>query len=161
MPLAKALAAVVSLPFNNPQAKPLITTDNQSETVARPWEESPTPSPSAIGIQPREERFKSVVPPTSPSVIGIQLGESNPSSVVSPISQITLGIQREVVTPSGQLSTGIQVKLPSIPSHPYPSQVPPTRRRMAPLRHSPACRYPPSHLRPQPRRRLPRPPIPP
>ena len=120
IPLAKALAAVVSLPFNNPQGKPLITTDNQSETVARPWEESPTPSPSAIGIQPREERFKSVVPPTSPSVIGIQLGESNPSSVVSPISQITLGIQREVVTPSGQLSTGIQVKLPSIPSLPLP-----------------------------------------
>ena len=134
MPLAKALAAVVSLPFNNPQAKPLITTDNQSETVARPWEEFPTPSPSAIGIQPREERFKSVVPPTSPSVIGIQLGESNPSSVVSPISQITLGIQREVVTPSGQPSTGIQVRLPSIPSPslPEPSAADPPSDGSAP-----------------------------
>ena len=134
MPLAKALAAVVSLPFNNPQAKPLITTDNQSETVARPWEEFPTTSPSAIGIQPREERFKSVVPPTSPSVIGIQLGESNPSSVVSPISQITLGIQREVVTPSGQPSTGIQVRLPSIPSPslPEPSAADPPSDGSAP-----------------------------
>ena len=153
MPLAKALAAVVSLPFNNPQAKPLITTDNQSETVARPWEEFPTPSPSAIGIQPREERFKSVVPPTSPSVIGIQLGESNPSSVVSPISQITLGIQREVVTPSGQLSTGIQVKLPSIPSPslPEPSaadlpsdgSAPPLPRLPLPAQSPPPATAPP------------------
>ena len=154
MPRAKAVAAVVSPLFNNPQAKPLITTDSQSETVARPWEESPTSSPSVIGIQPREEPSKSVVPPTSPSVIGIQLRESNPSSVVSPISQLTLGIQREVVTPSGQPSSGIQVRLPSIPSPslPEPSAAdPPSGGSAPPLPRLPSpAQLPPPATAPPP-----------
>ena len=154
MPRAKAVAAVVSPLFNNPQARPLITTDSQSETVARPWEESPTSSPSVIGIQPREEPSKSVVPPTSPSVIGIQLRELNPSSVVSPISQLTLGIQREVVTPSGQPSSGIQVRLPSIPSPslPEPSAAdPPSGGSAPPLPRLPSpAQLPPSATAPPP-----------
>ena len=149
MPRAKAVAAVVSPLLNNPQARPLITTDSQSETVARPWEESPTSSPSVIGIQPREEPSKSVVPPTSPSVIGIQPRELNPSSVVSPISQLTLGIQREAVTPSGQSSSGIQVRLPSIPSPslPEPSAADPPSGGSAPPLPSPAVTRPVTAVR--------------
>ena len=154
MPRAKALAAVVSPHLNNLQARPLITTDSQSETVSLPLEESSISSPSVIGIQLREEPPKSVVSPISPSVIGIQLRELTPSPVVSPISQLTLGIQREAVTPSGQPSSGIQVRLPSIPP-PYPHEPsaadPPSGGSAPPLASlPPPVPLPPSATAPPP-----------